>query len=165
MRRVNLGSKVAGALFLHSMPGRWEPLADFLQEAEARGLDGVVCLTSRAEMWVTSPAYAQAVEQGRFPFARVELAIPDFSVPEDAREFWRTAGEIAGRLQQGEKWMVHCAAGLGRTGTMATAVLMQLGWSRDGARQAVRQAGSNPQTEEQWALLAQQIADSGPKGG
>lgn len=37
--------------------------------------------------------------------------------------------ELVRRLDNGEHLLMHCAAGIGRTGTMATCVLMELGMS------------------------------------
>lgn len=53
-RTVQLPAQMAGQLFLHSMPGRLEPLANFLQAAEGEKLTGIICLTSLAEIWVHS---------------------------------------------------------------------------------------------------------------
>jgi protein-tyrosine phosphatase len=49
--------------------------------------------------------------------------------------------------------MLHCAAGLGRTGSTAACVLKALGLETDDALQRVRDAGSNPQNAQQSGLV------------
>ncbi|GAB3669793.1 protein-tyrosine phosphatase family protein [Ramlibacter alkalitolerans] len=48
--------------------------------------------------------------------------------------------------------LLHCAAGMGRTGT-AACVLKALGLATPEALQRVRDAGSNPQNAEQSGLV------------
>ena len=56
-------------------------------------------------------------------------------------------------LRAGESVLLHCAAGLGRTGTAAACVLKALGLETREALQRVREAGSNPQNAEQSGLV------------
>jgi len=51
--------------------------------------------------------------------------------------------------------MLHCAAGLGRTGTAAACLLKRLGLDTNEAMQRIRDAGSNPQTALQSGLVDQ----------
>ena len=48
---------------------------------------------------------------------------------------------------------MHCAAGLGRTGTAAACVLKALGLSAPQALQRIRDAGSNPQNALQSGMV------------
>lgn len=47
--------------------------------------------------------------------------------------------DVIDRLQRGQRVVMHCAAGLGRTGTMAAAVLVELGEEAQAAIDRVRQ--------------------------
>ena len=49
--------------------------------------------------------------------------------------------------------MLHCAAGMGRTGSTAACVLKALGLDTAEALQRVRDAGSNPQNAQQSGLV------------
>ena len=76
-----------------------------------------------------------------------------FGVPDDDAAFWQFADDLAALLKNGDAILMHCGAGIGRTGTMATAVLMALGVTRDAALRAVQAAGSHPETPSQRRLL------------
>ena len=62
--------------------------------------------------------------------------------------------DLAVALRRGESVLLHCAAGIGRTGTAAACVLKALGLPAQHALQRVRDAGSNPQNAEQSGLVA-----------
>ena len=58
-----------------------------------------------------------------------------------------------GGLSAGRRVLIHCGAGIGRTGTLAVCVLVALGQTRAEAEAVVRAAGSQPETPEQHALV------------
>lgn len=152
-RRVRLPEAVAGRLYLHSMPGRYEPLEASFAEVARLGIDRIICLVPPAEIEAASPSYAQAIEEGRLPCHREAFSIPDFGVPEDRRAFAGIVSSTASRLQEGERVLVHCYAGIGRTGTFATCVLLALGLSAAEAESAVREVGSQPEILAQRQLI------------
>lgn len=153
LRPVSLPAAVPGSLWLASMPGRFEPWPDFERQALRARLGLVVCLTPRAEMAELSPPYHTAVSQGAVPFRWLNVPMPNFGVPEDAVAFRRDVREIAQALERGEAVMLHCAAGMGRTGSTAACVLKALGLPAADALQRVRDAGSNPQNALQSGLV------------
>ena len=67
----------------------------------------------------------------------LHLPIPDMGVP---NSFEPVASQVLQRLRLGDKVLVHCAAGLGRTGTLAAALLVDLGAEPQAAIARVRQA-------------------------
>jgi ADP-ribosyl-[dinitrogen reductase] hydrolase len=79
----------------------------------------------------------------------VHLPIRDVSVPDDCFEVqWRTAGaELRSVLRRGGSVLVHCRGGLGRAGTIAARLLVELGMAPEAAIKAVRNARS-PQAIE-----------------
>jgi protein-tyrosine phosphatase len=153
LRPVVLPSGVPGKLWLSSMPGRFEPWSAFESEAQRAGLALVVCLTPRQEIAELSPRYHGAVAQGTVPFRWLHLPLPNFGVPEDPQSFRGAIARIADELRGGEAVMLHCAAGLGRTGTAAACVLKALGVPQMEALERVREAGSNPQNAKQSGLV------------
>ena len=149
LRPVALPPGVPGTLLLGPMPGRFDSWAAFEADARQRKLAWVVCLTPRAEMAELSPPYHRAVGQGEVPFRWTNSPMPNFGVPEDKAAYRREVAAIAEALRKGESVMLHCAAGIGRTGSTAACVLKALGLETQEALQHVRAAGSNPANAKQ----------------
>jgi protein-tyrosine phosphatase len=131
------------------MPGRFGSWAGFEREAREAQLAVVVCLTSRDEVQELSPQYHAAIASDDMPFQWVHVPVPNFGVPEDREAFRRGIERVAKALRAGQPVMMHCAAGMGRTGSAAACVLKSLGLSTQDALQRVRDAGSNPQNAAQ----------------
>ena len=153
LRRVRLPEDVPGQLWLGSMPGRFEPWKSFQVQADRARLALVVCLTPRPELAELSPEYHAAVAHGRMPFRWMHVPMRNFGLPEDAAGFRRDIQAIASDIRRGDAVLLHCAAGMGRTGTAAACVLKALGADAHEALQRVREAGSNPQNAEQSGLV------------
>ena len=153
LRPVILPTAVPGSLWLGAMPGRFEPWSAFESRAQRAALGLVVCLTPRSELAELSPAYHAAVTQGDVPFRWLNLPMRNFGLPEDRAAFERGVRQIVQALEQGDAVMLHCAAGMGRTGSTAACVLKVLGLDTQEALQRVRDAGSNPQSALQSGLV------------
>lgn len=153
LRPVRLPDPVPGTLWLDAMPGRFDPWTAFEAEAGRAGLTQVVCLTPRTELAELSPDYHAAVTEGTLLFRWRHLPMRNFGLPDDAPGFRRDVMQIADALRAGEAVLLHCAAGVGRTGAAAACVLKALGLPSDDALQRVRDAGSNPQNAQQSGLV------------
>ena len=153
LRRVHLPADIPGQLWLGPMPGRFQAWSAFTAEAERSGLGLVVCLTPRPELAELSPDYHAAIGHGRLPFRWMHVPMRNFGLPEDPAAFRRDVGTIADTLRAGKSVLLHCAAGMGRTGTAAACVLKALGLDAQQALQRIRDAGSNPQNAEQSGLV------------
>jgi len=161
-RSVPLPPSLPGHLQLHSMPGRHESMTTFEAELAAHAVDRIISLTGLAEIRAKSPAFAQAIAAG-FPKPRTEFPMEDFGVPADRAGFLALAQEMAADLRRGETLLVHCGAGIGRTGTLAASALICLGLDETAALQAVGQAGAGPETDEQSDLVRWVAAQVNPK--
>ncbi|HXG42889.1 MAG TPA: tyrosine-protein phosphatase [Dehalococcoidia bacterium] len=160
IRPVELPPSVPGQLFLMAMPGRQRPLQLDVERALALGVTGIVSLAPPDEVADKSPEYAEAIAAGRLPFPVESCPIDNGGVPRDPEAFRRFLQRTAQRLRQGERLLLHCAAGVGRTGTAAVGVLLALGVGLDEALDLVRRAGSYPETAEQHQLV-RWLAESG----
>ncbi len=145
-RALPLPAGVPGQVWLHSMPGRREDWADFTAMAQTVGLTRIVCLTPWREVEAGSPEYAQAIETNTLPCRWQALPMADFGLSDDAQAFAAAVRELSQALQLGECLLLHCAHGIGRTGTVAACVLKTLGLTTEDALHTVQRAGSNPQS-------------------
>jgi len=99
------------------------------------------------------------------------MEVADYGVPSDRQAFLEGARFVAESLRRGEKVLVHCGAGKGRTGMFAICVLMALGLAKEEAERKVKEAGSGPETPEQrefvdwvWQQLGRGHSYPGPSG-
>lgn len=153
-RSVSLPQDVSGKLFLHAMPGRHEPFEEAKEDFVQDGIQHIVCLAPMKEVHRKSPDYALAIESLDLPWSQQTFPVVNFGVPKDPSALLDLAHSIAQRLRNGERVLIHCGAGIGRTGTLAVCVLMALAMTRDDAYDAVRNAGSCPETEKQRELVS-----------
>ena len=153
-REVTIPMGATGRLFLDSMPGRREPLERTWDQVRAEGVSAIVCLAGTDEIRRKSPDYAQALAKGATPCPVTVFEIRDFGVPKDRDAYWALAGNLANRLVAGDSILIHCGAGVGRTGSLAACVLLALGCAPDAARQAVSEAGSRAETPWQRRLIS-----------
>ncbi|HSJ00833.1 MAG: tyrosine-protein phosphatase [Verrucomicrobium sp.] len=155
-RPVTLPPAATGKLYLTGMPGYREGrFEEALEEWNAIRLEvgddkaTMLCLTGESEIRSKSPGYYHSLQEGFWQGRRLVLPIPDFDIPPDAEGFHLLVLDLAKRIKRGETVIIHCAAGIGRTGTAAVCVLLALGAPLANAVAQVRQAGSGPETPEQ----------------
>jgi protein-tyrosine phosphatase len=152
-REVALPDEVPGRIYLHGMPGRYEALEETWASIGSKAIDRIVCLAPRDEIRRKSPEYASAIETGTVPCPVLEFAVQDFGAPDDDLEFQEVVKAVASSLRSGDRVLVHCGAGIGRTGMLAIAVLIVLGVPLDHATERVRDAGSSPERDAQYDVL------------
>ena len=153
LRPVKLPDTTPGHLWLSSMPGRLESWRDFLAEAKRARLALVLCLTPLEEIAIASPEYHRAIERGTLSFPWTQLPMENYGLPLDEFGFRAGIERAALTLEAGKAVLLHCAAGLGRTGTAAACVLKRLGLDSEAALRRVREAGSNPENARQSGLV------------
>jgi len=117
---------------------------DDLDDLARLGIDRIVCLQQSEELGALRPPETLA-ERERAVLDRgiafVHEPIEDFGAP-DHEQAKRLVALLTSRLEAGEQIAMHCWAGLGRAGTIASCLLVARGLEPRDAVRAVRQARS-----------------------
>ena len=144
-----------GKIQQDGLTGAWaRDLGRDLDAIEAWGATMVVTLMQPHELEAFRVADLPRAAAGRMK--HLLLPIPDGGVP-DGR--WETAWEQTGpgireTLRRGEKVLVHCLGGLGRTGLVAARLLVEFGMAPGKAIRAVRAARPGTiETQQQEAYV------------
>ena len=112
-----------------------------LRAVAAWGAAGLVSLIEQAEFEVLNITALPQTVRGLDLWWR-HLPIEDMCAPgDDFERRWREDGAfLRSALQSGESFALHCWAGLGRTGTIAARLLVELGSTPSEAMRTVRAA-------------------------
>lgn len=143
-----LKTDVSGHLHLMPAPPA-KALGEVCQQLAERGVSQLVSLLTDADIaaleLASEPdaAQAQGIEFIQFP-------IEDFGLPESCA-FGQLVADLCADLEHGHSIAVHCRAGIGRTGTLASSILVGLGLPAEEAIARVSAARGRPvpDTEDQ----------------
>ena len=127
-------------------------LPQVLDSLRREGIGAIVSLTER-------PLDAAPIRE--FEFEYLHVPVEDFTAP-TAAQIDRVMAFIEGSLEAGHKVLVHCWAGIGRTGTMLACFLVRRGYKpaeaitrlrrqRPGAVEAYGQEYAVYQYARRWA--------------
>jgi ADP-ribosylglycohydrolase/protein-tyrosine phosphatase len=133
-----------GTIAMSSCPGRLRDgvqrdMAADIAAIRAAGTTAVLTLMQRAEFRLLGvPKLAQQLTEAGF--AWLHAPIRDVHVPDAAweRAWTETGGAVHLRLARNETVLLHCRAGLGRSGTIAARLLCERGMPADAAIGLVR---------------------------
>jgi protein-tyrosine phosphatase len=146
---------VPGAIGLTLCPGKKDRAGGWGRDLDtdiaairAWGAEMVITLVENREFLLLNVVrLPDAVTQHGMKW--LHLPIRDVSIPDEKFEAqWQTVGpELRRLLRRGGSVLVHCRGGLGRAGTIAARLLVELGMKPEAAIQVVRKARS-PQAIE-----------------
>lgn len=117
------------------------------------GATTVVCLVEEREVAGHWPHYAEWLHAHRGTEA-VWFPIHDLNAPTLERT-GPLLDDLLARLAHGEHLLMHCAAGIGRTGTIAACILVRQGMTVQAALELVRASrpGAGPEVGPQLDLV------------
>jgi atypical dual specificity phosphatase len=142
---------VPGQLLLRSYPRR----VDTLRELASRGVTVLVNLDRRPH---------NRANLDRFGLTEIHIPVPDFTAP-TPEDLDRGIDAIETHLLQGHVVAVHCAAGLGRSGTLIACYLVQQGQAPQGAIAQVRKVRPGAiETDSQVAAVETYARDNQTSG-
>lgn len=140
---------VPGAVGMTLLPGKrrngysgphWrDPVADARRLRDVHGCDTFLLLVEDVDLamsraWGTVPSLeAAGIRVVRHP-------VPDMDVPRDPAAYRVTLDDVLARIRGGERVVVACRGGLGRTGTAVACLLVDGGVAPDEAIARVRAA-------------------------
>ncbi|MFQ5659300.1 MAG: cyclin-dependent kinase inhibitor 3 family protein [Gammaproteobacteria bacterium] len=135
-------SQCPGRIAVNAIEGsRDRDLDADLKEICDWGASALVTLMEKEEMeWLgVADLPDKAIQIG---LEHYHLPIMDMDIPDEQFEYrWKTAGESLRKLLLSDQSIViHCLAGLGRTGTVAARLLVELGAEPETAIRQIRMA-------------------------
>ncbi len=145
-----VASPLGGQIGLTHCPGRnqvdargriWSrDLSLDLDAIVSAGVSTLITFLDQQELNRLGAAKLPTLVRSR-PFNWVQLPIPDFGVPTDVilLEWCNLLGPMLNQLRNNEQILLHCAAGLGRSGMMAATLLKACGITSDDAIRLIRQ--------------------------
>ena len=151
IRQINQ-NRTYGKIYLHSMPGRYEKFDEFEKEVKKLNLYKIVCLTDTTEIEEKSPEYLPSINNGKLNNTLINYnPVPDYSIPTKVNDFldYELTLIMSYQALMAGNILIHCAGGIGRTGTFAVILLQIIGFSFKEALKITQEAGSNPETPEQ----------------
>ena len=152
-----VASPLGGQIGLTNCPGRnqvdsrgrvWlRNLSVDLDAVEGAGISTLITFLDQQELNRLGAGELPELVQTR-PFQWFQLPIKDFGIPasETLLEWRGLLGPMLDHLRQNQRILLHCAAGLGRSGMMAATLLKAGGLTADDAMQLIRR--SRPGTIE-----------------
>ena len=139
-----------GRLAVATRPRGGDWLEDEISSWRKAGLDVVISLLEENEAEQFELGRERAVTESK-GLRFVSFPIPDRGVPASTREALALFNTIAAALEEGQNVAVHCRQGIGRSGLIATGVLLTSGMGVEKAIEAVSTArgATVPETSAQ----------------
>lgn len=148
-----------GCLAIMAHPASAGNVASIICEIAALDFHQVVSLLEPAEAEALGLAQeAELVTAQSMKF--ISYAVPDMGLPVRSDDFARLAQNLFSQIEAGTNTLIHCRGGIGRSGLLAAAVLLQGGRDIQAAfAQVSHMRGKRvPETAQQGAWLQANLA-------
>lgn len=134
------------------LPSEWED--QVYAELSEQGVNTVVSLLESGEAYSLGLSDEEVLCRAQ-GMSFLQFSIPDRGVPESPVAFYRFIKELYQSIAAGNNIMIHCRAGIGRSGLAAASLLVHAGDSVEQAFAKVSAARGVevPDTEEQYEWL------------
>ena len=146
-----------GFLAVMAKPVAGEWIADEFLGIARFGIHCLVSLLEQHEIRELGLSSASALCESN-GIAYLHFPIKDRGIPTSSSKACDVIEDIHGRISQGQNTVIHCRAGIGRTGLLAASVLVRDGHSAHAAFGMVSKARGIqvPDTTEQYEWVVQQ---------
>lgn len=150
-----VGDLGEGFLAVMAKPVAGEWLGEDLRALKSRGVIKVVSLLEQAEQFEVGLGQEASICASA-GLAYQSYPIPDRGLPSSIPEFRSFVRSLYSEICAGQSTVVHCRAGIGRSGLVAASVLVEGGHAVDEAFDMIsRSRGVNvPDTDEQRRFVA-----------
>jgi protein-tyrosine phosphatase len=144
-----------GKLSVMAKPVAGEWIDDEFEAIAEHGVTQIVSLLEVSEAYDLGLGF-EATHAERHGLQFRNFPIPDRGLPESVRRFRNFCAEVYDEILKSAHVVVHCRAGIGRTGVVAASILLRDGRSVDDAFSLVsRSRGVDvPDTPEQFQWVA-----------
>ena len=152
INEAKIGEKRIGTM---ARPRGNDWLSDEIKGLKIRKVDCLVSLLEQSEIEeLELNSEEELCEKWDIQF--INFPILDFNTPKNEHEFLALAEALANKVEAGKRVVIHCRMGIGRSSTLAAAILIKLGYEGANVFDVIGQYRKLkvPDTEEQknWIL-------------
>ena len=145
----------SGSLSVMDKPVAGEWLDESMAAIAQSGISQIVSFLERSESWELGlDKEAELAERHGMEF--VSYPIPDRGLPASMTDYLALTKRLYHHAAGGEHIVIHCRAGIGRTGMVAAGVLLHCGFEPDEALEhiSLKRGVTVPDTDEQIEWLS-----------
>lgn len=150
-----------GAIAISRLPGSQSPLHDDIKAICAVGVACVVSLTPMEEIKRLGDAQlSAALMENNIVWHHFPILDYSTPLPNQAQDWQQLSAQLHGLLDQGQRILIHCFAGIGRSGMITMRLLVERGMSPTDALVQVRHVRPGAvERPAQYEWAARQPAD------
>jgi len=152
INETKIGEKRIGTM---ARPRGNDWLDDEIKGLKVRAVDCLVSLLEASEIGELDLEHEEELCE-KWDIQFINFPIADFNTPKYEREFLALVDELANKVRAGERVVIHCRMGIGRSSMLAAAIMIKLGYKGKEVFEVISKYRKLkvPDTEEQknWIL-------------